>query len=368
MSPLIQRDKKDGTNYKSTFTICPYIDTFSSTNPSCPIYTNGSIKLTILGYNASQPGTFEYRKGAGVWQSASNSGATAEVTGLDAGSYEIRYTSSGTGCQVLTQLYTLTNDVSGVPVAPTVSTPQKFCTGNSPTVANLTVLTGTNIKWYAASTGGSALLTSTALVNNVSYFASQTVGGCESVRTEVVVNLTAAPNAGTDGSLTICSGTVVTAAQLFAQLGGTPTAGGSWSPAFAGAGTYTYTVAATAPCTVAATSNVVVTAQAQPNAGTNGSLTICSGTVVTATQLFAQLGGTPTAGGSWSPAFAGAGTYTYTVAATAPCTVAATSNVVVTAQALPNAGTNGSLTICSGTLVTAAQLFAQLGGSTNSGW
>ena len=182
-----------------------------------------------------------------------------------------------------------------------------------------------------------------------------------------MVTAQAQPNAGTNGSLIICSGTVVTDTQLFAQLGGTPTAGGSWSPAFAGAGTYTYTVAATAPCTAAATSNVVVTEQAQPNAGTNGSLTICSGTVVTAAQLFAKLGGTPAAGGSWSPAFAGAGTYTYTVAATAPCTVAATSNVVVTAQAQPNAGTSGSLTICSGTVVTAAQLFAQLGGTPAAG-
>ena len=183
----------------------------------------------------------------------------------------------------------------------------------------------------------------------------------------VTVSEQAQPNAGTNGTLTICAGSTVTAAQLFAQLGGTPDAGGTWSPTLAGAGTYTYTVTATAPCTVNATATVVVTAQAQPNAGTNGSLTICIGSTVTAAQLFAQLGGTPDAGGTWSPTLAGAGVYTYTVNATAPCTTAATATVTVTEQAQPNAGTNGTLSICDGTTVTAAQLFAQLGGSPNAG-
>ncbi|PHN96170.1 hypothetical protein CSC81_15760, partial [Tenacibaculum discolor] len=67
-----------------------------------------------------------------------------------------------------------------------------------------------------------------------------------------------------------------------------------------------------------------------PNAGTNGTLTICEGTTVTETQLFAELGGTPDTGGTWSPALAGAGTYTYTVSATSSCTSEATSEVVVT--------------------------------------
>jgi len=178
----------------------------------------------------------------------------------------------------------------------------------------------------------------------------------------VVVN--AAPNAGSNGTLTICAGSTVTTAQLFAQLGGAPNAGGTWSPALAGAGVYTYTVTGTAPCTNA-TSTVTVSEQAQPNAGTNGTLTICAGSTVTASQLFAQLGGSPNAGGTWSPALTGAGVYTYTVNAVAPCTGTASATVTVTEQAQPNAGTNGTLSICS--TASSTSLFAQLGGSPNAG-
>ncbi|MBU2947311.1 hypothetical protein, partial [Zobellia uliginosa] len=65
--------------------------------------------------------------------------------------------------------------------------------------------------------------------------------------------------------------------------------------------------------------------------------TICAGTTVTEAQLFNELG-SPDPGGTWSPAMAGAGTYTYTVAATSPCTGDDTSEVIVTEQDLPNAG------------------------------
>jgi hypothetical protein len=105
----------------------------------------------------------------------------------------------------------------------------------------------------------------------------------------------------------------------------------------AGAGVYTYTVNAIAPCTGTDVSTVTVTEQAQPNAGTNGSLTICSSTTLTTALLYGALGGSPDPGGSWSPAPAGAGSYTYTVNAVSPCTVNATATVNVTVQAAPNA-------------------------------
>src|SRR6185295_8314436 len=82
------------------------------------------------------------------------------------------------GCESSTRL-DVTVTVTTTPGAPTGSATQSFCSGDSPTVANLAP-SGTAIKWYAAASGGSPLAGTTALVNGTHYFASQTVSGCES--------------------------------------------------------------------------------------------------------------------------------------------------------------------------------------------
>ncbi len=90
--------------------------------------------------------------------------------------------------------------------APTGSASQTFCSGS--TVANLTA-TGTNIKWYSASTGGTALASTSALVSGTTYYASQTVSGCESTsRLAVIISLNN-PTVSAS-STTICGGTNVT--------------------------------------------------------------------------------------------------------------------------------------------------------------
>ena len=184
---------------------------------------------------------------------------------------------------------------------------------------------------------------------------------CPAVTSQVAVTVETALDPGTNGTLTICSSETLTDALLFAALGGTPAVGGTWSPALAGAGTYTYTLAATAECP-AVTSQVAVTVETALDPGTNGTLTICSSETLTDALLFAALGGTPAVGGTWSPALAGAGTYTYTLAATAECP-AVTSQVAVTVETALDPGTNGTLTICSSETLTDALLFAELGGT-----
>ena len=134
------------------------------------------------------------------------------------------------------------------------------------------------------------------------------------------------PSAGTNGTLVICNGTIVTESQLFAALSGTPVTGGTWSPVLAGAGVYTYTVTSVS-CAGSATATVTVTEQALPNAGTSGTLSVPIGTTPTNAQLFAALTGTPNASGTWSNIGL---VYTYTVAATFPCTVAAMATITVT--------------------------------------
>lgn len=64
--------------------------------------------------------------------------------------------------------------------APTGNLQQDFCTTQKPTIANL-VATGTDIIWYDNATNGTILPVTTDLTNGTTYFASQTVNGCESV-------------------------------------------------------------------------------------------------------------------------------------------------------------------------------------------
>jgi hypothetical protein len=69
--------------------------------------------------------------------------------------------------------------------------------GTAPTVADLQA-TGTDIKWYDVSTGGTPLAATVELANGHHYYASQTVNGCESTaRFEVIANVDPTPCAPT---------------------------------------------------------------------------------------------------------------------------------------------------------------------------
>ena len=89
-------------------------------------------------------------------------------------------------------------------IALPIAVAQAFCI--SGTVSQLTA-TGTSLKWYADATVTTPLLGTTALTAG-NYYVSQTIGTCESARTEVAVtiNMTAAPTAA---PISICqAGTV----------------------------------------------------------------------------------------------------------------------------------------------------------------
>jgi hypothetical protein len=73
------------------------------------------------------------------------------------------------------------------------------------------VATGNDIKWYSTATGGVPLPPGTALINEATYYATQTVNGCESTtRLEVLVNVTGALSPKGNGSQTLCEGATVT--------------------------------------------------------------------------------------------------------------------------------------------------------------
>ncbi|QLE00572.1 gliding motility-associated C-terminal domain-containing protein [Galbibacter sp. BG1] len=207
----------------------------------------------------------------------------------------------------------------------------------------------------------------TSLLSDGSYNFTYTVLGqnaCPDETAIVTVNVQALPDAGGDGTAMVCSSDPPV--NLITFLGGTPDGGGTWSPALASGtgvfdpsvdtpGIYTYTVDPTAPCTIPDTAQVTITVEEAPFAGNNGTAIICENE--TPIDLFSFLGGTPDAGGTWSPALASgtgvfdpnvdlAGNYTYTVPSTAICPED-TAIVNVTIEEPPYAGMDGTAEVCS---------------------
>jgi gliding motility-associated-like protein len=138
------------------------------------------------------------------WYADASTGTALSTTeALASGTYYASQTENG--CES-TSRATVTVTIHTAPGAPTASSPQTFCSSTSPTVADLTTSSGTNIKWYADASTGTALDGTTALTNGGTYYASQTENGCESPRTAVTVAVNTTPTAPTANSAqTFCS-------------------------------------------------------------------------------------------------------------------------------------------------------------------
>jgi hypothetical protein len=98
--------------------------------------------------------------------------------------------------------------VAPIPAVPTADTTQSFCAGA--TVANLsaTGANGATIRW-SLTNGGAPLSNTTVLVSR-NYFATQTVGTCESTSLSVAVTVTPLPAVPTaDTTQSFCAGATV---------------------------------------------------------------------------------------------------------------------------------------------------------------
>lgn len=270
-------------------------------------------------------------------------------------------------------------------VDPGTSTSTSVCSNGAS--VNIKTLLGTTATgtWSGPSTVTSNLYDPVTMTPGTYTFSVAATGVCPSVSATVGVTEVQAPDAGNNGTLTVCSSGANV--DLFTRLGGAPNSGGTWTtsgnipfptgifvPGTSTAGTYTYTVAGTAPC-ANDQATVTVTQVTARNAGTNGTLTTCSSSAPT--DMFPLLGGGPQAGGTWykpvppggavagsfyNPALPGlpAGVYTYVLTGTAPCPNDSATVTVVENQA-PNAGTNGTLTLCN--TGATVNLISALGGS-----
>jgi nitrous oxide reductase accessory protein NosL len=84
--------------------------------------------------------------------------------------------------------------VNPSPAAPTVTTPVNYCSGATPTALTAT---GSGLLWYTVAVGGTGSATaptpSTLTAGSTSYYVTQTVSGCESPNSQIVVQVNAAP-------------------------------------------------------------------------------------------------------------------------------------------------------------------------------
>jgi hypothetical protein len=186
----------------------------------------------------------------------------------------------------------ITFTVNPLPAPPTASSPQNYCGSGTTTLADLSVSvpSGSTLYWYAASSGGSSIPSTTNLVNGTTYYAESvfTSTGCaSSTRTAVLVQSgnPVAPTA--NASQTFCTGATVD--NLVATLSGPGTI--SWYNAPTGGTVYTgstslangttyYAETAQGSCVSSSRTAVTVTLNAIPSitsttpAGTCGTGTV----------------------------------------------------------------------------------------------
>ncbi len=349
-----------GTTTISYFALGCY-RTATLTVNSAPSAISGSLTLcegatTTLSNTAS----------GGTWSSGSTGVATIGsssgiVAGILAGTANITY-ALGIGC-------------GNVTTTVTVNTAPSAIGGNHSICVGATMALSNSVSGGVWSSGNTAVavVSSGGVVNGLSAgtaIVTYALGSCMATVT-VTIN---APISGITGSLNLCTGQTTTL--------GNPATGGIWSSdnttiaaIGSSSGIVTGIAAGTANITYSlgggCEATAIVTVNLPPNAGTIvGTTNMCIGASVTLSN--AVTGGTwsssngnatISSGGVVTGILAGTATISYTVTV-ASCT--ATAILVVTINALPNAGTiSGSATLCIGGTATLNETIA--GGKWNSG-
>lgn len=179
----------------------PPLPTANVTQPDC-ITATGTITVT------DTQAAYSFDNGV-TWQTAS------AKRGLTPATYTV-LTKNTLGCPSDPLTVTINAYVNNEPLPVVAGVLQTFCVYNNATLADIGI-TGTNIKWYATATSTTVLPITTALVNGTTYYASQTVTLCESLRVAVAVNvLTVAAPTG-NASQQFCTTQSPTVALLQAQ-------------------------------------------------------------------------------------------------------------------------------------------------------
>ncbi|RYF73190.1 MAG: T9SS C-terminal target domain-containing protein, partial [Cytophagaceae bacterium] len=239
--------------------------------------------------------------GSLLWYAAASGGTgvqgapTPSTTNAGPFTYYVAQT-VGSSCE--SQRVPLTVTVNGLPPAPLITNAiNSFCqySGGSPLSA-----AGQSVKWYDVPTGGTgntSQLPNTSTAGVRSYYASQTVNGCEGPRSSVAITILEAPQAPTVSQTTyeFCQGTTGTISAnvatgmpvnwyIYGTSPGFVTRSQSGNTAYATVytdqpRTMTYSVFQTSAsgCAGPASSLISVTVKPTPASPTTQSVAVCQG-------------------------------------------------------------------------------------------
>lgn len=254
---------------------------------------------------------------------------------------------SATGC-VSPSRTAVTLTITAAPNGPSGPSNQTFCSDNNVTVADLVAI-GNSIQWYNSLNSSNALPTSLILQNNNTYYASQTIDGCESIqRLAVFVVIQDIINPIFDFSInsTFCSGASVPSLPTTSNNG----IAGTWSPSTINNtqnGTYVFTPNA-GSCSNDFILQVNITPVANPAFDFSNNLTFCSGASVPSLPNTSNNG----ISGTWFPSAIGNtqnGTYVFTPIE-GSCANAFTLKVTITPLQTPVFNFGNQLSVCQGTI------------------
>ncbi|MBK6990182.1 MAG: hypothetical protein IPH33_19135 [Bacteroidetes bacterium] len=244
-----------------------------------------------------------------TWNPSAATGNVVTLNPTTTTTYTVTGTNPASGCSATS---TILVNVNPLPDAP-VGTPSTQCGTGIPTAS--VAGAGGTFNWYLAPTGGTAIqtsgsatLTSYSISSTTTFYVSEFDGSCESLRTEVIAEVTPAPATTITASSPSCQNSTVTltlndATAFYTGLGytlnGTAGSGittpiaGTWASATetvvvtpTGSGSMTYTVTSVGGgCTSVATTTITVSAAPFIGSAVAVPSTICFGETTTLTAL-----------------------------------------------------------------------------------
>ncbi len=347
----------------------------SATNST--ICSGSSTTLTLSGGNLGTGASWHWYTGSCGGTSA-GTGSSITVSPTSTITYYVRAegTCNTTAC-VSKTITVSTNSSAASSISATNST---ICSGSSTTLtlSGGSLGTGASWHWYTGSCGGTSAGTGSSITvsptSTITYYV-RAEGTCN---TTACVNITITVNdvsiAATSISASInpvCEGNATTLTLSGGSLGTGATwiwyEGGCGNGSSIGSGTSitinptsssSYYVRAEGSCNTTSCASIAITVTPGANAGIDGNISLCQNDAVI--DLFSQLGGSPSGGGTWTnssgttisnifdPTTMSGDIFTYTVTGTAPCGNDS-ATVTVTVNPLPNVSFLGLDSIYCGT-------------------